>query len=236
MCSIKCSMVDSRLKGVNAVIKVMLVENQRLFRQGIKSIINNTKDIKVFNMAENGEMAIKLLEHEQPDVVLMDVHMPEMDGIKTTVHLKENYPSIKVIMLTSSVDEELIIRGINVGADGLLLKNLYQENLIQSIRDAHRGQTVLSGEVATILVNKICELTLDQKQILGKRLENRGINLTNRELDIAYLLMDGHSNTLIAQRLFLGEGTIKNYISEIYNKLNIRHRKDVINYLKRLLQ
>ncbi|MFC4557946.1 response regulator [Virgibacillus kekensis] len=218
------------------MIKVILVEDQRLFREGTELLINNTDDIKVVGMAGNGEEAINLLKKEKPDVVLMDIHMPGMDGIKTTVYLKENHPDVKVVMLTSAADEELVIRGINVGADGFLLKNLYHDNLIQAIRNAYRGQSVLSGEVAEILVNKIRKLTLDQKQILGRRLENRGIQLTKRELDIAYLFMDGYTNTMIAQKLFLGEGTIKNYVSEIYNKLNIRHRKDAISYLRQLLK
>ncbi|MFB4167251.1 response regulator [Virgibacillus sp. JSM 102003] len=218
------------------MIKVMLVEDQRLFREGVEALISNTDDIEVIGMAESGESAIELLQHEQPDVVLMDIHMAEMDGIKTTVYIKENHPSIKVVMLTSVAEEELVIRGINVGADGFLLKDLYPDNLTQSIRDAARGQSVLSGKVATILVNKIRELTLDKKQILGKRLENRGMNLTARELDIAYLFMDGCSNKKIAQKLFLGEGTIKNYISEVYSKLNIRNRHEAVDYLKNLLK
>lgn len=218
------------------MIKIMLVEDQRLFREGVEALISNTDDIEVIGMAESGESAIELLQHEQPDVILMDIHMAEMDGIKTTVYIKENHPSVKVVMLTTIAEEELVIRGINVGADGFLLKDLYPDNLIQSIRDAARGQSVLSGKVATILVNKIRELTLDKKQILGKRLENRGINLTARELDIAYLFMGGHSNKIIAQKLFLGEGTIKNYISEVYSKLNIRNRHEAINYLKNLLK
>ncbi|WP_164667772.1 response regulator [Virgibacillus doumboii] len=218
------------------MIKVMLVEDQRLFREGVEAIIKNTDDIQVTGTAQCGRSAIEMLKQQQPDVVLMDIHMPEMDGIKTTVHIKENHPGVKVVMLTSMADEELVIRGINVGADGFLLKDLYAERLIQSIRDAARGQPVLSGEVAQILVDKIRELTLDDKQILSKRLENRGINLTVRELDIIYLFMDGHSNKKIAQKLFLGEGTIKNYISEIYSKLNIHKRHKAIEYLKNLLK
>lgn len=223
-------------EGVVAVIKVMLVEDQRLFQEGVEAIIKTTNDMHVTGMALSGASAIDMLKQQQPDVVLMDIHMPELDGIKTTVYIKENYPDIKVVMLTSLVDEELVIRGINVGADGFLLKDLYAEKLIESLRYAAAGQTVLSGKVAQILVDKIRESTLDKQQILGKRLENRGFTLTKRELDIAFLFMDGHSNKIIAEKLFLGEGTIKNYISEIYAKLNIHKRQEARDYLKGLLK
>src|SRR5699024_8335501 len=121
-------------------------------------------------------------------------HMPNLDGIKTTVYLKGNYPSVKVVMLTSEADEDLVIRGISVGADGFLLKELYADTLIRTIREAARGQVVLSGEAARIHANKIRELTLNKKQILAKRLENRGIQFSRRELDIAYMLMGNYAN------------------------------------------
>lgn len=218
------------------MIKVMLVEDQRLVREGIKALIHAVDDIEVIGMAEDGKSVINILQHKVPDVVLMDINMPDMEGIKATVKIKENYPTVRVVMLTTVADEELVIRGINVGADGFLLKNLYADNLIKSIRDAARGQSVLSGEIAQILVDKIRELTMDEKQILGRRLENRGYRLTKRELDIAYLLMEGHSNKRIAQKLYLGEGTVKNYISEIYDKLQTTNRNQTMEYLIQLLK
>src|SRR5699024_9581894 len=148
----------------------------------------------------------------QPDVVLMDIHMPELDGIRATAYIKENHPDVKVVMLTTAKDEELVIRAIQVGADGFLLKDLYPEKLIQSIKDAVIGQHVLSGDVASLLVNRIRELTLDKKQALGKRLGNQGIRFTNRELDIAYLILNGNSNKNIGNHLLLRQRTDKKYI------------------------
>lgn len=194
------------------MIKVMLVEDQRLFREGVQAILDKTDDIRVIGIAENGEAAIREIDKTRPDVVLMDIHMPNMDGIRTTVYLKEHYPDIKVVMLTSDADEDTVIRGISVGADGFLLKALYADSLIHAIREAVRGQPVLSGEVARILATRIRELTMNKKQILAKRLENRGLYFSARELDIAYLFMEGHTNKHIAQELYLGEGTVKNYI------------------------
>ncbi|RYG73015.1 response regulator transcription factor [Lentibacillus lipolyticus] len=218
------------------MIKVMLVDDQRLFREGVEALIRETEDIKVIGVAANGESAIEILEHEIPDVVLMDIHMPGMDGIKTTVHMKVFYPSLKVVMLTSFADDELVIRGVNVGADGFLLKDLDPDNLTQSIRNAAGGQNVLSGEAARILVTHVRELTLDKEQILGKRLENRGFSLTKRELDVAHLIIRGDTNKAIARKLYLGEGTVKNYISAIYHKLNTRNRKETEYYLRHILK
>ncbi|TMN21597.1 response regulator transcription factor [Lentibacillus cibarius] len=221
--------------GAGSLIKVMLVDDQRLFREGLEALIRGTNDIRVIGMADNGEDSIAMLENEIPDVVLMDIHMPGKDGIKTTVHIKELYPSISVVMLTSFADDELIIRGINVGADGFLLKDLNPDNLTRSIRDAANGQYVLSGEAARILVTYVRELTLDKEQILRKRLENRGISLTKRELTIANMLLSGDTNKTIAQELYLGEGTVKNYISSIYHKLNTKNRKGTVQYLRHIL-
>ena len=218
------------------MINVMLVDDHRLFREGVEALINHRDDIEVIAMADNGEQAKALLETKKPDVVLMDIHMPELDGIRATAYIKENHPDVKVVMLTTAKDEELVIRAIQVGADGFLLKDLYPEKLIQSIKDAVIGQHVLSGDVASLLVNRIRELTLDKKQALGKRLGNQGIRFTNRELDIAYLILNGNSNKKIANHLFLGQGTVKNYISEIYRKLDIHNRRQAVDYFVELLK
>lgn len=218
------------------MINVLLVEDQRLFREGVKALTETQEDIGIIGMAPNGEDAIAMIPELKPDVVLMDIHMPDMDGIKATAHIKEKHPTVKVVLLTTAPEEELIIRGLSVGADGFLLKELYPDTLHNAIRDAYRGQFVLSGEVAQILATRIRELTLNKKQILAKRLENNNINLTNRELDIAYLLMEGNSNNQAANKLFLGEGTIKNYISDIYNKLDIHNREQAREYLSSLLR
>ncbi|WP_449355149.1 response regulator [Virgibacillus natechei] len=211
----------------------MIVENQRLLRQGIKAIIDQTDDIRVMETAENGESATQKIKHIQTDVIVMDSHM---DGIETMVYVKENYPSIKVIMLTEDIDEDLVITGINAGADGFLLKNLYADTLIQTIREAYRGDKVLSGKVAQIITTKIWELTFDRKQLLAKRLEIRGITFTKRELDIAYFLKKRYTNQQIAAELLLGVGTIKNYISGIYHKLNVQNRADAVDVLRLIMK
>ncbi|MEN1968856.1 response regulator transcription factor [Lentibacillus sp. N15] len=217
------------------MIRVLIVEDQRLFREGIQALINDTEDIHVIAMAANGKEALEQIEKLQPDVVLMDIHMPALDGIQATAKIKQLHPTVKVILLTTAAEEDMVIRGVTVGADGFLLKELYPDTLRRTIREIYRGEVVLSGEVAYILATRIRELSLNKKQILAKRLENQGLLLTNRELDIAYLLMDGKSNKQISQKLFIGEGTVKNYISVLYHKFGTRNRNEAMTFLKSVL-
>ncbi|MBP2075908.1 response regulator [Oceanobacillus polygoni] len=217
------------------MIHVLIVENQRLLRDGIEAIIERTDDIKVIGAVDNGETAIKQMEHLKADIVIMDIQLPQMDGIRTTKLIKEKYPEVSVILLTSKVND-LVISGINAGADGFLVKALYAERLLEAIRIAYRGETVLSGEVARMLAGRIRELTMNNKQIFTLRLERLGYSFTKREIDIAFLLKENHTNQQIANKLFLGEGTVKNYISEIYNKLNIRNRAKVIDFFVNIMR
>lgn len=211
------------------MIHVLIVENQRLLRDGMEAIIERTDDIKVIGAVDNGENAIKQMEHLNPDIVIMDIHLPQMDGIRTTKYMKEKYPEVGVILLTSKVDD-FIISGINAGADGFLVKAVYAERLLEAIRIAYRGETIFSGKVAQMLATRIRELTMNNKQIFTLRLERLGYTFTKREIDIAFLLKENYTNQQIAHKLFLGEGTVKNYISEIYNKLNIRNRAKVVEF------
>lgn len=211
------------------MIHVLIVENQRLLRDGMEAIIERTDDIKVIGAVDNGENAIKQMEHLNPDIVIMDIHLPQMDGIRTTKYMKEKYPQVGVILLTSKVDD-FIISGINAGADGFLVKAVYAERLLEAIRIAYRGETIFSGKVAQMLATRIRELTMNNKQIFTLRLERLGYTFTKREIDIAFLLKENYTNQQIAHKLFLGEGTVKNYISEIYNKLNIRNRAKVVEF------
>ena len=216
------------------MIKVLLIEDQGLFREGVNALISAVADIKVVGMTEHGQEAFKQLEQLQPDIVLMDVYMPKIDGIKTTAYIKENYPTVKVILLSDLADEDIITSGLSAGADGFLLKKLDAKRLVRSIRDVYEDQIVLSGEATRILARKLREYKYDKKEILAGKLENHYIYLTRREMDIAYLLMQDTSNHQMAQKLFLSEGTIKNYISDIYNKIGLRKRNEVIGFLQGL--
>ncbi|WP_430790413.1 response regulator [Virgibacillus flavescens] len=218
------------------MINVLLVEDQRLFSEGIKALINQEDDLHVIGMAENIKEAEEIIDSKQPDIVLMSIHIPEIDGVKATFQLKESYPKIKVILLTATMEEELIVTGLNAGADGFLYKNLNATKLVNALRDVYHGEMVISGEAARILASRIQEFKYNKKQILGRKLDNLSLYLSERELDISYLMMEGKSNKIIAQRLYLGEGTVKNYVSEIYSKIKIRSRTNAIEFFKKLAE
>lgn len=216
------------------MIKVLLVNGQKLFNEAVKSLLFPEPDMFVVGSATTGEDALGQIQIKLPDVVLLDVHMPDVDGIKMTMHIKDNYPHIKVIFLTTFSNKKLVIAGIAAGADGFLLKNIDSDSLLQSIRNAYRDQVVFSGEVAKILAKAVIEVRYDPHEILKAKLEKRDIYLSHRELEVASLIIDKCTNKEISQKLYLSEGTIKNYISEIYSKLNVRTRKEAMNYLRKL--
>ena len=152
--------------GLFELIRVVVVDDERLLRSGIQALIDGESDMQVVGMIDNGQTLIdKYLEY-RPDVVLMDIHMPGLDGIKTTVKLKQKIPNVKIIFLTAKATEEEIIRGISAGGDGFLIKELYPDDLFQSIRNIYRGQNVLSSDVAKILVQSIRKLSLNRCQFL----------------------------------------------------------------------
>lgn len=217
------------------MINVLIVEDQQLFREGVKALISTEDDIEVVGIACHGHDAIRQIVELQPDVVLMDIHMPEVGGIEATRYIKEHYPNVKVILLTTHAEEDSVVTGLSAGADGFLVKSTDTIRLIRSIRDVYENQVVLAGEAARILAKKLETFRYDEKEILGKKLKDRNINLSIRELDIAILLMNGTTNKEMARKLHLSEGTIKNYISEIYNKLGLHSRKEVIRYLDGIL-
>ncbi|MFD0952272.1 response regulator [Virgibacillus natechei] len=217
------------------MIKVLLVEDQRLFSEGVKALIERMDDMEVVGMASNGKEAVTLMNQVEADVILMDIHMPHVDGIVTTTHLKDNYPNVKCVLLTTFAEEDLIVAGFIAGADGFLLKSLDAEHLISAVRDAYHDQVVISGKAAKILASKIQGFQYNKKEQLARELKNRNIRLSDREIDIVSLVMKEATNREIAQRLFLSEGTIKNYISIIYTKINLNTRKDVIEYLNGLV-
>lgn len=190
--------------------------------------------MQVIGMVTKGKTAMKLMDEKQPDVVLLDLHLPQISGIKITNYIKEKFPQIKVVFLTSETNEELLMKGIAAGADGFLLKNCDSESFIRSIRDTYHGEVVISGQAARILANRVLQFIYDRKVLLKEKLLINNIRLTNRELDIAYLLINNLTNKQIAKELYLSEGTVKNYVSELYRKFNLKRRTELVRYLRNL--
>lgn len=216
------------------MIRVMVVDNFSIMREGIKAVLQDVSDITIVGTAGDGREAISLTRDVKPDVILMDVHMPRMGGVKAGTHIKEANPDIKIIYLTTFSDEDLVITAMKANADGFLYKEIDANVLIQTIRNVYRNQIVISGESARILAERVQNIH-SGKEVLEKKLNERNLFLTERELEIAKLLMQDKTNRYIAVHLHLSEGTVKNYISEIYTKLNMHRRSKVIVYFKDLI-
>lgn len=217
------------------MIHVLLVDEQQLFNEAIESLLETEDDIEIVGSATTGTEAIRLTLVYKPDVILMDLDLPISTSINVARHLKENHPDIKIIFLTSVMREEPVVAAMATGAHGFLLKNLEASHLIRSIHDAYNDQVVISGDVAKILASSIAEVKYSKHEVLKKQLTHHDIYLTDRELDIAVMVMDEMRNKEIAKELYLSEGTIKNYMSELYDKLNLRNRNHVIAFLRGLI-
>jgi len=217
------------------VIKVLLVENQRLLREGIVAILSSTEDIYVIGSVSTGEEAAELIEMESPDIILIDPQIGEADRVESTIRIKDRDPSIKIVLLSTEPDAKFLITALASGADGVLMKDLAPERLILSIRDVYNDQVVLTGEAIKEIAKRIEEFGYNRSEMLDYKLKKQNIEFSRRELEIAYLLIDGKKNKEIAEALELTEGTVKNYISSIYSKLNLHHRQTACNYLKDLL-
>ncbi|MGN7760808.1 response regulator [Paenibacillus sp. 22594] len=210
-------------------ISVMLVDDQKIMLEGLETLISVRSEMEIVESAQSGEEAIERLRSVVPDVILMDIRMPGMGGVKATQTIKELYPRVIIIILTTFDDDAYIIEALSHGASGYLLKDIDGEKLIQSIYEALSGNLLLTGKVA-------------HKLALNIRNNNKGIekkvaelDLTPRELDLVRLLVQGYNSREIADTLFLTQGTVKNYLSDIYAKIGTNDRAKAVLLLKKYL-
>lgn len=200
-------------------MKLLIVDDDMLICQSLKLLLGKEEDLKVINIASNGKEAINLCMEEQPDVILMDIQMPIMNGIESTKKIKEKWPKIQIMMLTTFQDEINIKLALKAGAEGYLLKSAPIENMAKQIRLLNSGSAILDTDVLKTIM-----------QPNKEKLEG----LTKREIDIIELVAQGFSNKEISNYLFLSEGTIRNTLSVILDKLEIRDRTQLaIYYLER---
>ena len=205
-------------------IKILLVDDQPLFREGLRTLLSVHTDFEVVGEAGNGEEAIRLVHSLQPSVVLMDLQMPVLDGVVATRRLHDERPACRVIVLTTFDDDEMVFDGLRAGAVGYLLKDAPSEKLAEAIRVAARGETFLQPSVAAKVVAEFARLSrkpLKTPHLVGQSLIEP---LSERELEILRLIAQGASNREIADALFLAEGTVKNHVTNILGKLEVRDR------------
>jgi DNA-binding NarL/FixJ family response regulator len=204
------------------MIRLLIVDDQSLVRQGFKAILSLESDLEIVGMAENGEEAIAQVEIVQPDVVLMDVRMPVMNGSTATRIICERFPDIKVLVLSTYDEDRDVSEAIQAGAKGYLLKDMPSEELVNAIRCINSGYTQLAPGLLERVVN--------QKQIqpsLSESIHPELTELTARELDVARLVAVGATNQEIAQKLFISEGTVKTHITSIFHRLNLKNRSQL---------
>ena len=196
-------------------ISVLIVDDQELVRQGIRAFLDALEDIDVVAEAASGKEAIELAKQHVPDVVLMDLIMPEMDGVETTVLLKGVSPRSRIIILTSHHDDEHIFPALRNGALSYILKNIKPHELAEAIRKAAKSEATLNPKVAARLV----------KEMHGPKFDpNPFTELTDREMQILKLIADGQANATIADNLSISEKTVKGHVSNILSKLQLNDR------------
>lgn len=207
-------------------IKVLLVDDQILFVESLRMVLEKmANDIIVVGVAQNGREAVELASSLQPNVVLMDVRMPEMNGVESTRIISERFTEIRVIMLTTFDDDEYIIEALKYGASGYLLKNVPPADLIAAIRVVFEGNVLMAPKVASKLVKKLVNNTEDKPSVdITLNSPDWLDQLSNREKEILSLIAQGYDNREIAKRLYIGEQTVRNYVSIIYCKMGVKDR------------
>jgi DNA-binding NarL/FixJ family response regulator len=205
-------------------IRVLIVDDQALFREGVRTILSVQDDIEVVGEASNGEEALRLAVQYQPDVVLMDLRMPVMDGVTATKRLKSSLPNCKTIVLTTFDDEESVFDGLRGGAVGYLLKDVNSEKLYEAIRAAARGEYFLLPSITAKVVAEFSRLAPQPHKTDISLPEP----LSNRELEVLRLVATGASNKEIAEDLVIAEGTVKNHVTSILNKMGVRDRAQAV--------
>jgi DNA-binding NarL/FixJ family response regulator len=217
-------------------IKVLLADDQGLFREGLHTLLSVQAELEVVGEAANGEEAMALARDLRPDVVLMDVQMPVLDGVAATRRLRQEQPECRVILLTTFDDDEYVFEGLRAGAVGYLLKDAPSARLLDAIRAAARGESFLQPSVAAKVV---AEFTRLAAQVPAENAAQRAAQalpepLTERELEILKLVAAGASNKEIAQQLFLAEGTVKNHVTNLLGKLGVTGRLQAANRAREL--
>ena len=199
-------------------IRVIIVDDHKVVRSGLSAFLEVCDDFELVGEASNGKEAIDVCTRQNPDVVLMDLVMPEMDGAAATRAIREKLPHIQVIILTSFKEENLIEDALQAGAIGYLLKNVSADELAAAIRSAKAGRPTLAPEATQALIKA------------SNRSHIPGITLTLREKDVLKMMIDGKSNPEIAQELIVSRSTVKFHVSSILSKLNVSSRTEAVAY------
>ena len=202
------------------LIRVLLVDDQRLMRDGLRTLIELETDLDIAGEAEDGLQAVTAYRNLGPDIVLMDVRMPNLNGVEATRRIKADWPEANILILTTFDDDEYIFEGLRAGASGYLLKDVSGKELADAIRTVANGGTLIAPSVARKVVSEFARLKPAPKDVA----EALPDPLSEREVEILKVLAQGHTNKEIAEQLYLAEGTVKNYVTSILQKIGARDR------------
>lgn len=206
------------MKSETNAIKVLIVDDHAVVRKGLRSFLQAYDDLELVGEASDGDEAVQFCEKLQPDVILMDLMMPRMDGETATTIIRQRFPQVQIIALTSFKGDRLVQKLLNAGAIGYLLKNVSADELAQSIRAARSGQPTLSPEATKALINSATQPRLPD------------LNLTAREMEVLKLMANGFSNPQIAEKLSISRSTVKFHVSSILAKMNLNTRTEVVSF------
>lgn len=207
-------------------IKVLIAEKQALLRDSLNTVLNLQKDICVVGTAKEGIEAVNKVKLISPDIILLDICIPGLNGVQCTKIIKSEYPNTKVIILSSISDDEYIINCILHGASGYVLKDMNINMLLEAIYDAAKGKMTIDQNIAAKLAQGFAKVSITVSA------SNKDKFFSKREKEVADLLVKGLTNKEISSSLFISEGTLRNYVSKIYNKIGIGERTQAVLYLK----
>ncbi len=210
-------------------IKILIADDQRLFRQGLRSLLEQEEDMEVVGEAADGQEAFTLSQETNPDIILMDVEMPKLDGIQASRLILERYPSARILMLSVHNEDERVISAIRAGATGYILKDADNKEFIKIIRSAFAGESITSPFLANLTSRILLKLHEPSKvdEEVERKIEERS-SLTAREKEIAGMLLKGKSNKEISDLMCVSIETVKSHLQNIYRKLGVKSRMEVL--------
>lgn len=201
------------------MINIVIADDQSIFREGLKFMLSKKEEFNILATAENGLEVYEICRRNKVDIILMDIKMPLMDGVEATKAIKRDFPHINIIILTTFNDDEYIFEALRYGASGYLLKDATMEKIEEAISEVYNGGVLIQPNVARKMVDMFSKMSNNEREI-----DEKVKLLTDREMDIMKYLGEGKSNKEIGEYLFISEGTVKNHITSILSKLNLRDR------------
>jgi DNA-binding NarL/FixJ family response regulator len=207
-------------------IKVLIVDDHRLFREGLTTLLKDTDEIAVIGDAHNGKDALLQVQGLKPDVVLMDLEMPELNGVEATRLISHKFPDTKILALTSYEDDEHIYSAMAAGASGYVVKRVNRDELVKIIKSVHKGEVLLSPFLANIILKKMPGVAREGSESEEGHQATYGIPLNPREKRILKLIAQGYTNEQIAKTIYISRDTVKAYLKSIYKKLQVKSRTE----------